>query len=110
MKGNKPRLHGVNPALALQRFEQQMLVENENARVAGMQYGAMAMGIIAMMGMLHSETTTQALEYLDKASEVLKDNKHIELKELVKQVNELMGSEVTTDQLVQADKSLAAFM
>lgn len=110
MKGKKPQLHGVNPALVIKKMEQQMILENNNARIAGMQYGAMAMGIIAMMAMLHSDDTTKALEYLDKASEVLKDNEHIELKELVKRVNEMMGSEVTTDQLVQADKSLAAFL
>ena len=84
--------------------------ENENARVAGKEYGILAMGIIAIMATIaHADDIAKIRSYIIDASEILSAQFHIDFKELITLVNTKMKSEVTTDQIVEVDPTLAQF-
>lgn len=83
--------------------------ENENARIAGMQYGTLAMGVISLMATIACSTVPEIRKYMIDASAVLADSRYIPLNQVIDTVNEKMGSSVTADQIVEVDPSFGAF-
>lgn len=90
-------------------LEAQFRKENENARVAGMQYGTLAMGVIALMATIACSTPAEIRAYMIDASEVLAVKEHIPLEDIITLVNTKMKSNVTKDQIVEADPSYGQF-
>lgn len=83
--------------------------ENENARVAGMQYGILAMGLIALMATIACSTPAEIRAYMIDASEILAVKKHMPLEDIITLVNTKMKSNVTKDQIVEVDPSYGQF-
>lgn len=96
-------------ALTRMKIEAKMKKENENARIAGIQYGTLAMGIISLMATLACSTVPEIRAYIIDGSEILSVNEYFPLPELIDKVNSKMGSKVTTDQLVEVDETLGRF-
>lgn len=111
-KKKNPHKHNPSdmPIKTRMAIEAKFKKENENARIAGKEYGVLAMGIIAIMATIaHADDVTKIRAYIIDASEILSAQFHIELKELITLVNSKMKSEITTDQIVEVDPSLAQF-
>jgi hypothetical protein len=107
-KPNKHKSSGIDPKTRAY-LEARMRKENIDARVAGKEYGTLAMGIISLMATIACSEVTEIRKYIIDASEVLADNDYIGLKELISKTNEKMGSSVTTDQIVEVDPALGQF-
>lgn len=90
-------------------LEAQFRKENENARVAGIQYGTLAMGVIALMATIACSIPAEIRAYMIDASEVLAVKEHIPLEDIITLVNTKMKSNVTKDQIVEADPSYGQF-
>lgn len=83
--------------------------ENEIARIAGIQYGTLAMGVISLMATIACSTVPEIRKYMIDGSEILAGNQYIPLPEIIDKVNEKMGSSVTADQIVEVDPSFSQF-
>ena len=85
-------------------------MENQNARQAGKEYGALAMGVISLMACISQDTTEDAAKYLIEASDVLDIKLHIKIPDLIDLVNKKMGTKVTADEIVKLDPTVGAFV
>lgn len=106
---NKHKTDGI-PIRTKMALEARFRKENTDARQAGKEYGILAMGTIAIMATIaHENDSTKIRDYIIQSSEILSADHHIELKELIELVNAKMESSVTTDQIVEADPTMAQF-
>ena len=87
-----------------------MDAENLKARKAGKEYGALAMGLICLMATIHCNTVKDIQAYFLKASEVLGMQDYMPFSDIIGATNALMGSNVTAEQLIEADPSLRDFL
>ena len=84
--------------------------ENLRARKAGKEYGALAMGLICLMATIHCDNVKDIQAYFLKASEVLGMQDHMPFKDIIGATNALMESNVTAEQLIEADPTLKDFL
>lgn len=99
----------ANP-LQVMRIQSTMEKENLKARKAGKEYGALAMGMICLMATIHCDNVKDIQAYFLKASEVLGMADHMPFPEIIKATNTLMESNVTAEQLIEADPTLRDFL
>ena len=107
----KPHKHKQRPDPKMELYlAQKMKEENIKAREAGKEYGALCMGIVALMATVAESEMSKIRQYMIDGSEVIGKQEYLPLNEFIDAVNKEMNSEVTVDQLVELDPSLGKFL
>lgn len=106
----KPPKHKpqMNPLFKAQ-LEAKMREENVKARKAGAEYGILAMKVATIMYLNSKDFTVDGyVDIADKVKDAILNLKTID--ELVNDLNNLFGTNITHDDLVKLDPSLGQYM